>query len=637
MRLDRPSLAATNERPSPVGSTGPNCMGTTSAEHVADRVVTTPTASYQITLGGTLDSFNTASYVTTDNVKTMMEIPQFQPDRFLHLANVGTSDITNPRVVINGRRSWHSADDLLGCVLRSGMSDREKAFALFRFFSRIDVQAHNNDLRVDEVMPDLHAAPGFNTFRERADPIKAVNTYYPSGCILSAANLVVMARHAGLHARLLAAAPLDGPYDQHGGAEIEYDGAYHYFDPEARTFFLCRDNETVASYEDIHRDPGLVLRTHSHGFAAQECKAAFILLYREHFPPYEIPVEQWTHRMDLRLRPGEELIYRWQHEGKYRYGKNSRNKPGLPYRLANGLLTLQPCLSSRRYRDGIVHEVNTTMAAPGADPAVLHAVLPNHPASVTWKVESPYPIVGGRVFGRFVMKASGWCAVSVCTGPRWDVVWEGDGPGVFDAAADIDSVLTALTSPAIYSYYVRFSFGTTEQPSAVGLEAVRLESDLQMSQTSLPALSVGRNDVSIRTDNQDHSVDGLRLRISHGWNESAASAPPPVPRCAVSPEDGALVEAARLTELVWMNDDADEVVDHHVVVSTRPDFLLPVSPNFDRFSFSAEPRWKVSRSFLRAGITYYWRVRSRNGWGAWSEWSPTWTFTVVGPRRPQDD
>src|SRR6266511_2693295 len=480
-----------------------------SAEHVDDRVVTTPTARYQIVVGGTLDSFNSASYETTDNDKTMMEVPRFQPDRFLRLANIGTADVINPWVVVNGRRAWHSADDLLGSIIRPGMTDREKAFALFGFFSRIDVQAHNNNLRVDEVMPDLDAAPGFNTFRERADPIKAVNSYYPSGCILSAANLVIMARHAGLRARLLAAAPLDGPYDQHGGAEIEYDGAYHYFDPEARTFFLSRDNETVASYADIHRDPRLVLRTHAHGFAAQECKAAFILLYREHFPPYEVPVEQWTHRMDLRLRPGEELTYRWQHEGKYRYGRNSRNKPGVPYRLASALLTYQPDLTDRRYRDGIVHEVNT-------------------------------------------------------------------------------------------------------------------------------AMSVGRNDVSVRTDNRGPADGGLRLRVTHGWNESSASAPPPAPRRALSPKDGALVEAATLTELVWANDDPDEVVDHHVLVSTRPDYLLPVSPNFDRLCFAAAPRFKVSRSFLRVGTTYHWKVRSRNGWGVWSEWSPTWTFTVVGsPESPR--
>lgn len=628
---------ASGESPSLDGAMASNDTRIPTAECVDDRVVTTPTAGYQLSLGGTLDSFNSAAYVTTNNDKTMMEVPRFQPDRFLRLANVGTTDIINPRVVINGRRSWSCADDLLAGILRRGMTERDKAFALFRFFSRIDVQAHNNDLRVDEVMPDPGAAPGFNTFRERADPIKALNSYYASGCIFSAANLVIMARHAGLKARLLAAAPLDGPYDQHGGAEIEYDGAYHYFDPEARTFFLCRDNETVASYEEINRDPGLVLRTHSHGFAAQQCNAAFILLYREHFPPYEVPVEMWTHRMDLRLRPGEELIYRWQHEGKYRYGKNPRGKPGIPYRLANGLLVYQPCLSDRRYRGGIVHEVNTAMSPSGAERALLHAVLPNHLASVTWKVESPYPIVGGRIYGRFVMDASGRCSVSVCTGPSWDVVWEGEGPGVIDAVADIDAVLAALTSRAIYSYYVRFSFGTTQQPATAGLAMVRLESDLQMSQTSLPALSLGSNEVSVRTDNRDHSVDGLRLRITHGWNESAASAPPPAPRRAVSPEDGGLVEAARLTELAWANDDPEDIADHHIIVSTRPDFLKPVSPNFDRLAFQAAPRWKVPRSFLRAGTTYHWKVRSRSSWGVWSDWSPTWTFTVVGPRELPDD
>lgn len=612
-------------------------IGAEPAGHVDDRVLDKPTADYRITLGGTLDSFNSASYVTTNNDKTMREVPLYQPDRFLRLANVGTTDIVNPRVVVNGRRSWHSADDVLAGTLRPGMSDREKAFALFGLFSGIDVQAHNNDLRVDEIMPDLDAAPGFNTFRERADPIKAVNIYYPSGCILSAANLVIMARHAGLRARLLAAAPLDGPYDQHGGAEIAYDGAWHYFDPEARTFFLCRDNKTVASYEQIHRDPGLVLRTHAHGFAAQECRAAFIMLYRAHYPPYEVPVEQWTHRLNLRLRPREELIYRWQDRGKYRYGNNRRDRPGRPYRLANGLLVYQPRLDDPNYRDGIVHEVNTTMSGQGATPGVLHQVLPNHPASVMWKVESPYPIVGGRVSGRFVMRAAGRCWVSVCTGPSWHQVWEGRGAGVLDAVVDIDPVLAALTSPAVYSYYVRFGFGSEEQPSAAGLEAVRLESDLQMSQAALPALSVGRNVVSVRTDNKEDAAEELRLRVTHGWDESTASASPPAPRRAFSPTDGALVEAVSLRELTWSNGSPNEIVDHHVVVSTRPDFLIPVAPNFDRLTFTAASRWKVPRSFLRAGTTYYWRVRSRNGQGIWSAWSHTWTFTVVKPRESHDD
>lgn len=597
------------------------------AEHVEERVVTARCAVYQLTLGGTLDSFNTASHTTTDNDKTMMEAPRFQPDRFVRLANAGDVDVVNPRLSINGRRTWHTADELLTAIVQPAMDSRDRAFALFRFFSRTDVHAHSNDLRVDDLMPDLAAAPGFNSFRERADPIKAINSYYPSGCIHSAANLVIMARHAGLQARLVAAAPLGGPYDRHGGAEIYYNGEYHYFDPEAAAFFLRRDNKTVASYEDIHRDPDLVLRTHAHGFAAQDCKGAFLLLYREHFPPYEIPVEQWTHRMDVRLRPGEELVYRWDHVGKYRYGSNPRQKPGLPYRLANGLLIYQPRLRDPRYRGGILHEVNVASPADGS--AGLHPAIPGHPASILWKVESAYPIVGARISGRFALQAPGKCSVSVCTGPAWNAVWQREGRGQFDLTVDIDAVLDALTTRAIYAYYVRFQFETAEEPSSVRLETVRFETDLQMAETSLPALSVGLNNVSVRTDNREA---GARLRILHGWNESADGAPPSPPTRAVAPVDGSDVDPSSLTELVWAHDDAEDIVDHHIIVSTRPDFLMPVSPNFDRLTFHAEPRWKVSRSFLRVG-TFYWRVRTRSRQGVWSDWGPTWTFHVVGDER----
>jgi hypothetical protein len=216
----------------------------------------------------------------------------------------------------------------------------------------------------------------------------------------------------------------------------------------------------------------------------------------------------------------------------------------------------------------------------------------------------------------------------VCNNSAWATVWEYQGEGSIDAEVDIDEALAALTSPAIYAYYVRVSFMAIGQSTAAGLAMVRMESDLQMSQTSLPALSVGSNLVSVDTDNREAASGDMRLRISHGWDESPAPPPPSPPRRAVAPGDGERVAARTLCELVWENDDTAAVADHHVIVSDRADFLMPVSPNFDRLTFSPTPRWKVSRSFLRPGSTYYWKVRSRSEEGAWSDWGPTWRFTV---------
>ena len=38
--------------------------------------------------------------------------------------------------------------------------------------------------------------------------------------------------------------------------------------------------------------------------------------------------------------------------------------------------------------------------------------------------------------------------------------------------------------------------------------------------------------------------------------------------------------------------------------------------------------WSLPERWLAKGRTYYWRVRAVDAWGAWSDWSKVWTFTV---------
>ena len=72
--------------------------------------------------------------------------------------------------------------------------------------------------------------------------------------------------------------------------------------------------------------------------------------------------------------------------------------------------------------------------------------------------------------------------------------------------------------------------------------------------------------------------------------------------------------------------DGDAIADYHVQVSPRPDMLHPVSPNFDRISFSPDPTWPVPEGWLLEGRPYYWRVRARDARGVWSRWGAVWTF-----------
>lgn len=600
------------------------------ARNLVDRILRGPSPSYPVRLTGTLDSFNTAAYLKA-GTQNVQEVPQFQPDRFLRVTNLADSDVSGVRVSVNGRRRWHTVGELLGTVLHERMTDREKAFALFGLLSGEDVQAHNNYLRVDDFLPDENAAPPSNQFHERADPIKALNCYYVSGCVLSAANLVVLAREAGLPARVVMASPVAGPHDGHAGAEIEYDGCWHFFDPEARTFFLDADNETVASYEQIHSNPALVIRTHAHGFAAPTCRGAFVRDYRTAFPPYEVPVERWLSTMEITLRPGESFTFRWDHQGKYRYGSNPRRTPDIPYRLANGLFTYQPDLSRSTLRNEIVAEQNTLQTiSPDLGP-LIRPRSPGQPSSITWKVTSPFPIVGARVRARTSLPDNAEARILVCTSTQpWQLAWSGRGRGLVNVDVDLNDCLAPVDSPAIHAYYVQTRFSAAPDPQAMGLGFLRIDTDVQLSQTSLPALSIGHNHVLV--ESRDPGGRAL-LHVRHGWDQSTASRPPAPPRGPIHPTDGTTVTVAELRTLRWEpGTDDEELADHHVTVSTREDFLYPIAPDLNRLTFTPQPEFEPARSFWRPGVRYFWRVRSRSRWGVWSGWSPTWTFVTAGQR-----
>jgi len=332
-------------------------------EHVEN--VTGREHEYQVNVAGTLDEFNTAEYPNTYNFCKRLE-SKFQPNEYLVVENLGNAEVVNPRIVINGRRDWFSAESILSSILLPGMTDAEKAMAIWRFASSIEVQCHDNNRRVGPYYPEECSQPSRNTYKERGNPVKATNCYYCSGCQLSATNCVVLLRTAGLPARAVWMCPID-EYENHCVAEAWHDGGWHLYDPERRSFYLESDNTTVASYETLHKNPPLAARTHDGGFASEYMgMKSHDNEYKRYFPPSVMPVERWVSTMGMALRPGEKFIWRWDHLGKFRCGYNPRNRNYEPYRLANGKVIYRPDLKNPNFRTGIVSERNikTTSVLP---------------------------------------------------------------------------------------------------------------------------------------------------------------------------------------------------------------------------------------------------------------------------------
>jgi hypothetical protein len=618
--------AAYGEEPKPAAVTVDHAVVQQAPkQHVEE--VTSPIHTYKVVMGGTLDGFNTIDYFDTYGDHKRQE-SKFEPNEYLVLENIGRADVVNPRIVINGRRNWHSADSILAGILKPGMSDAEKAKAIYRFTSSTEVQCHDNDRRVGPPFPNDDSHPSQNTFQERANPVKAVNCYYDSGCSLSAANFVILCRHAGLVARAVWICPLEGPYKTHCVAEAWYDGGWHLYDPELRAFYLNTDNTTVASYKQLHDNPSLIARTHHCGFANKE-RLNWNSGYHEHYPPREMPVEQWLSTMNVTLRPGETFVWKWRHLNKFRNGDNHRNRGQTPRQLANGKMIYRPEFSGELFRRGIVAAGNLRQVTTADGRAKLQPVVAGSPGYVIYKVCCPYPIVGGLLGGKFVRKTrDDSCRIYLSLGKSdWVEVFSAEETGPMEVYRSIDTIINPSPSPACYEYYVKFELRAAATPSDACLLEAFLETDVQMAATSLPALSVGVNRVVYR-DESDH---GARVRIRHGWKESSADRPPLPPSSPVQPEDGARIALESLKVLGWQpaNDpDARTIANYHVQVSPRRDMLHPVSPNFDRLTFSDAPRWSVPEGWLVEGRVYFWRVRARNTWGAWSDWSPVWSFTI---------
>ena len=244
-----------------------------------------------------------------------------------------------------------------------------------------------------------------------------------------------------------------------------------------------------------------------------------------------------------------------------------------------------------------------------------------------YKVATAYPVVGGVIGGKFYRKSEDdVCRIHVSVGDSdWVQVWSADEMGDIERYFAIDEIIDAGPSPARYEYYVKYEIYSEREPADVSINEVYMETDVQMSSAALPSLSAGANEVVYRDDTEgSHSV-----RVTHGWKESSETHPPLPPARPINPSGGAQVASGSLTKLSWEAAECPgggAVADYHIQVSPRADMLHPISPNFDRIIFSQRPEWDFPQGWLVDGSTYFWRVRARNEWGAWSPWSQIWSF-----------
>jgi hypothetical protein len=560
------------------------------------------THKYTVFQGGTMDGRNCRSPMGCGIAREGALLQTWESNRSVRMENVGDTDIVNPWLS-NGRNNFRGVEEIVSSAVSPGMTDADKAFALW--FQEIQYRHHSG---------------GDNS--ELGDPVKVFNIYGYNTCGNDSICLATLWRKAGLK---VAPARALG----HCISQAFYDGGWHFYDGDMHSVYLLRDNQTVAGEQDIVRDHDLIKRTHSKGILFLDSWWAEPEMCSMYF--FEGPVGgersgKTDTTMNMVLRPGEALVWRWGQLRPLKYHGVRGTTPTYEGLIYNGLWEYRPDFSKAAWRKGAATVENIMTGPDGL------AASEGQTGTIIWTMRSPYIFVGGRLD----MEGTG-AKFFICQ----------DGKTWSPAQANLDKFFS-IVGPACYEYQLK-----CQLQGSARLQRLAIVNDVQMAPLALPEMVVGENVFTY----SDRSAGDRKVRITHTWVERSASRPPQAPAGIVQPPDGG---EASGTDIIFQwtapgDPDGDTIADYHFELSARADMKWPLSMSFyklisrtadatkEKDKAAGKERITVKAQYtlsqpglLTADRTYYWHVRAQDDKGLWGPWSKTWSFTPRGPAHPLD-
>jgi hypothetical protein len=557
---------------------------------------------YTVLQGGTMDGRNCRSPMGCGIAREGALLQTWESNRSVRMENVGETDVVNPWLS-NGRNNFRSVEEIVSSAVAPGMSDADKAFALW--FQEIRYRHHS---------------PGDNN--ELGDPVKVFNIYGYNTCGNDSICLATLWHKAGLK---VAPARALG----HCISQAFYDGGWHFYDGDMHSVYLLRDNKTVAGEQDIVRDHDLIKRTHSKGILFPDTWWSEPEMCSMYF--FEGPVTgdrsgKADTTMNMVLRPGEALTWRWGQLRPLKYHGTRGVTPTYEDLIYNGLWEYCPDFSKAVWRKGAVTVENVVTGPDGL------AADEGKTGTIVWSMRSPYVFVGGR------LEVEG-------TGAKFLICK--DGKTWRPAQENLDKFFP-IVGPACYEYQLKCQLEGSSR-----LQRLAIINDIQTAPLSLPEMVVGDNIFTY----SDQSAGDRKVRITHNWVERSASRPPSAPAGAVWPTDHGETNG---TDVVfkWADSsdpDDDAITDYQFELSARADMAWPLSMSFyklvsrtadaikekDKTTGKEKITVKAQYTLPQPGLltpdrTYYWHVRAQDDKGVWGPWSKTWSFTPRGPAPPLD-
>lgn len=436
------------------------------------------------------------------------------------------SAVRTPVVLRKGEVDPSSVESIIATLIKPGMSQQERAMAVYDYL-RNHVY-HWGSMR---------EYPDYNNFEYGVvfDPVKLINVYGYGYCFQNRSAAEALWQAAGLEAR---SAGIGG----HSIAEVFYDGAYHFLDADQHGYCLLADGKTVASIDQITRDPiGLLLKPAHRPtpffpatadpkvpYESKVLCASYFATTADNYYQHDKIV--MGHRMDITLLPGMRYERRFTSDGRWRIDNSGSDfeykvgyhDPRVGPRdflsgtgYGNGNLLYQPDLTTRsaEYAAGVWQDENIRVTEAGLVPAD-----PTLPAWCIFRIRLPYVIVGwptsftgpaneqgaavvSAVLHRQAEDSRQGIDVSVDHGFTWIPASTNRADGRTQAVVDLSAQAVGR-----YEYLVRIRLNDGPSTNA-RLESLGINTAFQLAPRSLPALVSGSNPMTFRLGDETESIE----------------------------------------------------------------------------------------------------------------------------------
>lgn len=577
-------------------------------------------------MNGYLDGFNTFSKLADTQLWTMRIEKAFEPMRSIKMQNCDSVKVCSPRLIFNNSGNWYDLKSMASEAVHGSESSIDTILNLLYF-------VYKN--RFSYMLPNIDSYYGS----------KLMTIYGYGSCDLVSYNIRLLSRALGLEEK-------PHPMPHHSVSETKIGNKNFLIDADFRTYYLLYDNKTIATYDDVIKDKYLIWRTKHFGENIIYMKNNDDYISRIYYNDFSEELKGdnpalYSTNFDFTLRPSESINFLW--EPPVYYYQNWLNYQYVPESLLNNAIANGFFEISNGFSDYYPGEIFDTICGLSysnegdfsgiyADSLVSYAVI---------NYTSPFPIHDAQLGIDFEISNFNDSVEiyfnlvdSDTESVRLQCI---KGPGNKYVDINLKQYLkvseSRQTLPFAYKYVLKFIFHKSLIDSFIGMDSIYLKNIFQISKKFLPALRLGKNDISYSDAGEGVSRN---IKVDILWNETYENHPPLPPQNPVFPKNNSRVDSLNF-EFAWEDStdpDGDEIVDYEFYLSDRSDMKFPLSPNFQQYVSALDtsfilPRFKVKENgWLNSGETYYWQVRAKDSRGAWGEWSPVWSFTPYGVMKP---